>query len=412
VAGASVLSADPTAPRFAASLSQHPVPAHGIGEAAADLLDALGGDDPDLLVCFISPHLVGALDDMAGALASIFDPRVAIAMTTAAVFGGSREIEDGPAVSLFAAILPGARLTPVSLRTERSDDGPTVMGWPERDVIDPRSALFLLADPFSFPADGFLRALHAEHPDLRVVGGAASAARGPGGNRLLLAVHPDHPDFTDVSTTPGAPTAVRADGAVGVLLEGVDVRTVVSQGCRPIGRPFVVTRASGNRVEELGGRRALDRLQDCAAEASLDEIDLIRHGVHVGIVVDEHRADFGPGDFLVRDLTGADPATGTLVISDDVSVGQTVQFHVRDAIAADAELHELLTGVEASAALLFSCTERGTALFGVPDHDASLVDRLLGPLPLAGAGCAGEIGPIGGRNFVHTFTASLALFGP
>ena len=136
----------------------------------------------------------------------------------------------------------------------------------------------------------------------------------------------------------------------------------------------------------------------------------MRGGLHVGLVVDEHRVEFGRGDFLVRNVLGADPDTGALAVGDQVVVGQTVQFHVRDATAADEDLRALLAGVDAAAALLFTCNGRGRAFFGVPHHDAGVVDRLLGPLPAAGAFCAGEIGPISGQNFLHTYTASLALF--
>ena len=134
------------------------------------------------------------------------------------------------------------------------------------------------------------------------------------------------------------------------------------------------------------------------------------HGLHLGQVIDEHKAEFGRGDFLVRNLFGADQRTGALAVGDAVSVGQTLQFHIRDAGAADEDLRELLAGVDASAALLFTCNGRGQRLFGVPDHDAGLVETLLGQIPLAGAFCAGEIGPVGGRNFLHGFTASLLVF--
>ena len=401
--------------RYAASMSQHPVPAHAVGEAAGEILEALGGDDPDLLVCFVSPHFVGTFEDVAHVLAGIFDPRVLLGMTAVSIVGGAREVEDSPALSLFAARFEDAVLTPVSLAVQSTPDGSAVVGWPELDH-EP-STLLLLADPFSFPVDGFLRALRADHPELQVIGGVASAARGPGGNRLLLdteslaARHDASPAAPIAASEPGAEGApVRAAGAVGVLLDGVEVRTVVSQGCRPIGNPYVVTRAAGNRIEELAGRSAIDRLQDCASVADPDDLELMRRGLHVGLVVNEHQADFGRGDFLVRNVMGADSETGAIAIGDEVGVGQTVQFHVRDAAAADEDLRELLTGKEAAAALLFTCNGRGAALFGVPDHDAGLVDRLLGPLPVAGAFCAGEIGPVGGKNFLHGFTASLALF--
>jgi small ligand-binding sensory domain FIST len=203
------------------------------------------------------------------------------------------------------------------------------------------------------------------------------------------------------------------EGAVGVFVDGgIEVRTIVSQGCRPIGRPYVVTRAEGNLIAELGGKPAIERLQELASAASEEERELLRSGLHVGLVVDEHKAEFERGDFLVRNLLGADESSGALAVGEHVSVGQTVQFHVRDAGAADEDLRELLTGVDvdADAALLFTCNGRGRHLFTVPDHDAGMVEKLLGPIPLAGAFCAGEIGPVGGRNFLHGFTASLALF--
>ena len=378
-------------PRYAAALSQHPVAAHAVGEAAGEILDAFDGDDPDLLVCFVSPHFVGAFDDVAFALRNLLSPRVLFGATAVAIVGGAHEIEDGPAVSLFAASVPDARFTPVSLDLEMTSASEyAITGWPELDH-DP-STLLLCADPFTFPTDAFLRRLEDARPGMQVIGGAASAAHMAGGNRLLL------------------DGDVRERGAVGVLIDGVDVRSVVSQGCRPLGRPYVVTRGEGNRVAELAGEPALARLQECAAAASAEDRELIRRGLHVGLVVDEHKPDFARGDFLVRNVIGADPESGTLAIGEEIHIGQTLQFHVRDAGAADEDLHELLTGHEADAALLFTCNGRGRGLFGSPDHDAGVVERLLGPLPVAGAFCAGEVGPVGGRNFVHGFTVTLALF--
>jgi small ligand-binding sensory domain FIST len=384
----------PMPPRFAAALSQHPVASHAVGEVAGEILEAFAGDDPDLVVCFVSPHFVGTMDDLAFALGNLLSPKVLIGATAVSIVGGALEVEEGPALSVFAASFPGARLTPVRLDVERTPDGATVTGWPELDH-EP-STLLLLADPFSFPIDGFLHQLDRARDDarvgLQVIGGAASAARGPGGNRLVL------------------DDLVTASGAVGVFLDGVDVRTVVSQGCRPVGSPYVITRGERNRVAELAGKPALERLQDCASSASEEDRMLMRAGLHLGVVVDEHKADFARGDFLVRNVLGGEQDSGTLVVGDEISVGQTVQFHVRDAAAADEDLRLLLSGVDASAALLFTCNGRGRHLFGVPDHDAGVLDQLLGPLPVAGAFCAGEIGPVGGRNFLHGFTASLALF--
>jgi len=375
---------------FASALSRHPVPSHAVGETAGSILEQLQGEDADLLACFASPHFVGALDDLVHALRNLLDSRVLLGATAVSIIGVGEEVESAPALSLFAARLPDAVLTPLALRLEDTPDGPAVVGWPEMDH-EP-STLLLVTDPYSFPTDAFLRRLNESRPELTVIGGAASAAAHPGGNRLVL------------------DDQVTSEGAVGVFLDGVNVRAVVSQGCRPIGQPFVVTRAEQNFVIELGGRQAVERLRDLAE--SLDEHDreLVRNGLHLGVVVDEHKASFDRGDFLVRNIVGADRESGALAVGDQVEVGQTVQFHVRDAAAADEDLRALLDGADASGALVFTCNGRGRHLFGTPDHDAGVVAELLGPIPAAGAFCAGEIGPIGGQNFLHGFTASLALF--
>jgi small ligand-binding sensory domain FIST len=226
------------------------------------------------------------------------------------------------------------------------------------------------------------------------MGGMASAGNRAGANRLAL------------------DDRILDSGAVALICsDDVAVRAVVSQGCRPIGTPLTVTGADRNLVHELAGQPAMARLQELVQAATDAERDLMRDGLHLGVVVDEHKLDFSRGDFLVRNVLGADRRTGSIAIGDRVDVGTTVQFHVRDADAADEDLRSLLHGVGGEAALLFTCNGRGRRLFSEPHHDAGVVEELLGPLPLAGAFCAGEIGPIGGRNFLHSFTASVAVFG-
>jgi small ligand-binding sensory domain FIST len=378
--------------KFASALSQHPIAANAVGEAAGEILEHLDGEGCDLAVCFASTHHVGAFEDIGPALRNILEPQVLVGGTAVAVAGGPHEIEENPALTVFAARLDAATLTPVTLRVQETPDGAALTGWPSLDRSP--GSLLLFADPFTFPVDAFLQRVNRDLPGLQIIGGLASAAGSPGGNRLVL------------------DERVVDEGAVGVFVDGggIEVRTLVSQGCRPIGRPYVVTRGEQNLIEELAGKPAIERLQELAGAASEEERELLRRGLHVGLVVDEHKAEFSRGDFLVRNLLGADESSGALAVGEQVSVGQTVQFHVRDAGAADEDLREMLSGVDAEAALLFTCNGRGRHLFTVPDHDAGMVENLLGPIPLAGAFCAGEIGPVGGRNFLHGFTASLALF--
>ncbi len=377
--------------RYAAALSLHPTPVEAVGEVAGEILERFDGTRPDMLVSFASPHHVGAFDDVVGGLRKLLEPEVMIGCTAVGVAGGGVEVEDGPGLSVLAASFGAGRVDGVLLQAQETDDGVSIVGWP--DSVPGRGTLMLLADPFSFPVADFLSLCNARVPELTIVGGLASAGMRPGANRLVL------------------DDQVRTAGAVALLCsDDVPVRPIVSQGCRPVGDPLTVTRAERNLVYELAGQPAMSRLQDLVQSASEDERELMRQGLHVGLVVDEHKLDFTRGDFLVRNVLGADQRNGALAVGEHVDVGTTMQFQVRDAEAADDDLRALLNGVHGDAALLFTCNGRGTHLFPQANHDAGTVEELLGTLPLAGAFCAGEIGPVGGRNFLHGFTASLLVF--
>jgi small ligand-binding sensory domain FIST len=377
--------------RYAAALSLHPAPVEAVGEVAGEILERFDGARPDLLVCFASPHHVGAFEDIAHGLRKLCEPEVMLGGTAVGIAGGGIEVEDGPALSVFAANFGAGHVDGVALDVIETDDGLTITGWP--DTVPARGTMLMFADPYTFPVGDFLALCNARVPGLTVVGGMASAARGPGGNRLVL------------------DDEIRTSGAVALLCsDDVPLRPVVSQGCRPIGKPLTVTHAERNLVYELAGQPAMSRLQEVVQAATEAERDMMREGLHVGLVVDEHKLDFDRGDFLVRNVLGADQNTGALAIGERVEIGTTLQFHVRDADAADEDLRALLNPVRGEAALLFTCNGRGTHLFTEPNHDAATIEELVGPVPLAGAFCAGELGPVGGRNFLHGFTASIVVF--
>ncbi|MGH2671757.1 MAG: FIST signal transduction protein, partial [Actinomycetota bacterium] len=251
----------------------------------------------------------------------------------------------------------------------------------------------LIGDPFSFPTDLLLEHLNERVPGTVVMGGMASGGTAAGETRLFL------------------DDRVMDHGAVGVRLPGTRIRPIVSQGCRPVGNAYTVTQAEGNVVQGLGGRPPLERLRELVAMLPPGDRELLGRGLHVGRVIDEYKAEPGRGDFLVRGVVGVDQQSGAMAVGDEIEVGETIRFHVRDAESADEDLRTLLEreAEPAAGALLFTCNGRGSRLFSVPDHDASLVSKMLGGPPLAGFNCAGEIGPVGGKNFLHGFTASVAL---
>ena len=259
------------------------------------------------------------------------------------------------------------------------------------------AVMLLLADPFTFPADYLLERVNEDHAGAIVVGGMASGAREPGENRLF---------YQNETLT---------DGAVGIMFdESARIKTIVSQGCRPIGDPLVITKADRNIIEQLGGVSALQRLEAVFHELPTHEQLLVQRGLLVGRVMTEYQDQFEAGDFLIRNVLGVDREAGAIAIADYVRPGQTIQFHVRDELAAHRDLELLLRRqkkqMAAKAGLLFTCNGRGSRMFSEPSHDASTIGAELGPVPLAGFFAQGEIGPIAGKNFLHGFTASIALF--
>ncbi len=378
--------------RYGAAVSAHPAPAEAAGAVIGEVIEQ-AGLQPSVAVLFVSGGHVAAFDDIASAVRRALEPEVMAGASAVSVIGGPTEVEDTAAVSLWAADLEGVGpVLPVRLEAVTTPDGAELVGMPA-EASDSDRTLVLMADPYTFPADELLDHAAERYPTLRVVGGLASAG-GPGWNRLA---------FDD---------AVCADGAVGVLLPaGVGGRFVVSQGCRPVGAPYIVTASEGNVVGELGGRPALTRLADLVRAADPGERELLSRGLHIGMVIDEHKASFGPNDFLIRGVLGADRSTGAVAIGATAPVGSTLQYHVRDRDTADADLRAMLAGAAGGAgALVFTCNGRGTNLFGEPHHDAALVHEATGGGAVAGMFCAGEMGPVAGRNHLHGFTASVLLF--
>ncbi|MGQ0576308.1 MAG: FIST signal transduction protein [Pseudonocardia sp.] len=363
--------------------------------AVAQALDPLDGATPDLVAIFVAPGRQRPAAAEAAALRAtgLAGARTTIGSTAGGVIGDGRGVEHEPAVAVWAAVLPQVRITPFRLTAERADAGVNVEGLPAVTPDDRVAAV--LVDPYSFPVGGFLDRCNSVLPGFPLVGGLASAPAGPGANRLFL------------------DGRVHERGGIGVLLGGaVAARTVVSQGCRPIGPPMIVTRAERNVLLELAGQPAYQRLAEIVSALPPPEQELAARGLHLGIAMNEYADEHGRGDFLVRGVLGVDDASGAVMVGDLVDVGQTVRFQVRDAAGAGEDLTELLgaTGDPARGALLFSCNGRGRAMFDNADHDVRAALDVFGGAGIAGFFAAGEIGPVGGRNHLHGFTASVLAF--
>lgn len=378
--------------RFAAGLSRHPEPVEAVAEVVGRVRDQLADTTTgltapiSLAVLFVSGRHIDALDQIVETIRRLASPTVLIGATAVGVVGGSEEIESDDGISLWAASGVGAQ--PVRLEAIPGQP-PILVGLPES--IEPGSTLVLVADPYTFPVDALVDEVNRSHPEVAVVGGLASAPGSPERNRIVL------------------DGVVHLEGASGFLLAPGVATAIVSQGCRPVGRPWMVTDAQGQLVRTLGGQRALDRLDEMIKDLPPADRNAAARGIHVGVVANELQPDFDQGDFLIRGLLGADRASGVIAVGDLLEVGQIVQFQIRDAESASNELERLLDGVDGRAGLVFTCNGRGTHLFPEAHHDARRVHQHVGDA-VAGMFCAGELGPIAGRNAIHGFTATVVLF--
>jgi small ligand-binding sensory domain FIST len=371
-------------------------PVEAASRAVRQARARLGDVPASLAVLFASDHFFGSAEALAGAVAAESGGVPLIGCVAEAVVGGAREIESEPAVSLWLAAGLD-RVQTFGMEFVRTASGGAFGGY--RFGPEPAGVHLMICDPFTFPAGDLLAHLNQHVGGAMVMGGMASGGLRQGRSRLFL------------------DGQVLSGGAVGVHLPDADIHPLVAQGCRPVGDPYTITQAEGTVIFELGGRPPLTRLRELAAALPGRDRELLARGAQLGLVIDEYRAESRPGDFLIRGLAGADPQSGAVVVGDAVHVGQTVQFHVRDADSADEDLRRALQrevaalgGRGAAGALLFTCNGRGSRLFPEPGHDAGLVATMLGDIPVTGFFCAGELGPVGGQNFLHAYTASIALF--
>jgi small ligand-binding sensory domain FIST len=375
-------------------------------EAAAEAADrARAGLDAscDLVFVFASGHHLGMAKWLLSEVHERLEPSALLGCGAGGTVAGGHELEDTPGIVVWAASLPAAELETMHLTAERDAESFRLLGLPESLTTaadGPSTAdesLIALCDPFSFPPEELLAQIERSRPHVPVLGGLASASFA-GGSVLLQ------------------DGELHTQGAVAVRMRGLEMLPCVSQGAGPVGPEMTITRAEANVIGELAGKAAMERLGEAIAALPESERSLASSGVLIGLVIDENRPEYDRGDFLVRPIIGADRDSGAIAIGEQVRVGQTVRLQVRDAASADEDLRAALRAQAqalgsdgAAGALLFTCNGRGSHMFEVPDHDAGAIEDALAA-PTAGFFCAGEIGPVGGRNFLHGFTATMAVF--
>jgi small ligand-binding sensory domain FIST len=376
-------------------LSTLPDPLEAGSEAGASAAQALRGARPDLAFVFLSGRPLAVPEATLEGVHDELGPQALVGCGAGGVLAAGRELEQGNAAAVWTASLESGTAIPFHATLSEDEANPVIEGLPRPEHA---RAAIMLADPYSFPTDALLAELAVDAPGVPILGGLASG-RTPDGSAALFWGE-----------------EVYDSGAVGVLLDDVELLPCVSQGAAPVGPEVTITAAEGNVIHELAGRPALQTVERIIAALSGPERTLVAGGLLLGIVVDQNKREYEQGDFLVRGIAGADPDSGALVVGALVHEGQVARLHARDARSADEDLRrqlrlrrEALSGAAPAGAIVFSCNGRGAAMFGTPGHDAVAVDEELGGAPAAGFFAAGEIGPVGGRSFLHGFTATIGV---
>ncbi|MFQ4143839.1 FIST N-terminal domain-containing protein [Chlorogloeopsis sp. ULAP02] len=389
------------------ALSTRPSLEAAIADVVARATSSLSAP-ADLGLVFISSAFTSEYSRLLPLLAQQLSVPVLIGCSGGGVIGSTvegqtQELEAEPALSLTLAHLPGVNIKAFHVVAE---DLPDLDGPPNAwiDLIGvpptPTPQFILLSASFSSGISDLLQGLDYAYPGSVTVGGQASG--GVMGGRIGL--------FCNDRLYRG--------GTVGVALSGnIVLETIVSQGCRPIGKPYQVTKGDRNIILELDEQAPLVVLRDVIAELSDEDRTLAQHSLFVGLAMDEFKQCLQPGDFLIRDILGVDPAGGAIAIGDRIRPGQRLQFHLRDAEASAADLEFLLQQYQtqqssfetAVGALMFSCVGRGAGLYGKANFDSQLFQHYLNNIPLGGFFCSGEIGPVGNSTFLHGYTSVFGI---
>lgn len=367
-----------------------------VTEAARELRAELGAEVSCAIVFFSSDY-IPHLDDFLELVRVYGKVPLLVGGSAAGLIGRQSEAEDRSGFSLLLLSLPNTRLRLFEFSQRQVDESTGPGYWHMESGIGAEDvdAWIVLTNPLRLNSDRWLNEWNLAYPGIPALGGLASGSE----EEIVLCRDGE---------------VITGDGLALGISGGVQVRTIVSQGCRPIGEPLTVTGAKGNQLLSLGSKPAYAVLNSVFNSLSAPEQARVKGNLFVGVATSEYLDEYKRGDFLIRNILGADREAGMVAISAPLRVGQTLQYQLRDRDSADEDLRELCHAAEEDgarpfASLLFSCNGRGRGLFHVPDHDASVVAEILDPHPSAGFFCNGEIGPVGAQNYLHGYTASVAL---
>jgi small ligand-binding sensory domain FIST len=414
--------------KWASAISTQSSLEAAVKEVTQKATEQLGACQPDLALVFISVAFASEYARLLPLLQAHLNVDHIVGCSGSGVIGMSdefpEEVEEGPALSLTLAHLPNVDIKSFHLTAA---DLPDLDSPPERwsELIGVRSEacpnFVLMADPFSSGTSELLQGIDFAYPGCVKVGGLAGIESFNRSSGL----------FCNKKRY--------GEGIVGVALSGeIVLEAIVAQGCRPIGDLYRVSEGNSNVMLKLeqddmdnSGEGAasqtsqtpLEVLQNIFQSLNEEDRELAQSALFIGVAQSGFKPSLTRRDFLIRNLVGVDPRNGAIAVADKIRPGMRIQFHMRDAQTSAEDLENLLRryrveslesrldsqGAAPMGALLFSCTGRGEALYDEPNFDSDLFEQYLGPLPIGGFFCNGEIGPVGETTFLHGFTSVFGI---
>jgi small ligand-binding sensory domain FIST len=384
--------------RWTTGLSRKPEIAQALAEAA-QMLDVASPTEVDVALVFFSSHHADQADALAIEMVRKFPDAVCLGVRAAGVVGAGEEAEGEPSLSVTAASLPGVELTPLRFEGDVHDRPDFDWGSHPKLATIEQPHFLILSDPPTFETEHLLESLDARFPSSEKFGGLFAGVDAD--NQMIVEGH------------------VYSGGAVGLAFSGhLEVETMVAQACRPIGEPLIVTRHTQNIIHQFDRGNPMEVFRNTVGRLDEDDRDLAQHSMFVGIGVDNARGEYGQGDFLIRNIVGFNPKNGDLAVAAPIEDLQVIQFHLLDAATSSSEFERVLDDYldrytdngGLSGALLFSCVERGSQLYGRPNHESELVAERFERLPVGGCFCHGEIAHAGSKTAVHGYAAAVTVF--
>jgi len=374
----------------------------GLQKWAEDLRRELAAPQVSLGLVFMSPRFFSRAKQVLEILRVHARIPLLAGCSSQSLIVGEHEVEQNAGLTVGLYALPGAKLKAMHFKQEQVEEANGPGYWHLETEVEPgqSNGWLVFIDPFHLDSETWLRTWNEAYAPLPVLGGLASG------------------DFDEQATQVYLNGEVYEEGGVAISVGG-DVRlvAVTSQGCTPIGETWTLTKVDQNIIHQIGNRPAYEVLAETFNQLTPEQQKGARGNLFIGLVVNEYLEDFHRGDFLIRNLLGADPRSGSIAVGALPRLGQTIQFQRRSKEAATEDMDALLMRARKElgntpiyGGCLCSCNGRGRNLFDRPNHDAQMVQQRLGPIGLAGFFCNGEIGPVGEKSFLHGYTASLGLF--